>query len=85
MLAMGAMACEVSTSSATSRAQADLFSCPVPLLLDGGALVAGEPCRWNSLKVGMPAAQATPSSPHIGCRPKAWSKTCRSWAMVSLP
>src|SRR5205823_644858 len=83
MLAPGAIACAVSTSSETSSAQADLSSWPVPL--PGCGLVAGEPCRCSWLKVGMPEAQVTPSSPHIPGRLKAWLKTCRSCAMVSLP
>src|SRR5712692_3167633 len=66
MLAWGAIACDVSTSSDTSSAHALLFSCPVPLDVGGGAWVAGAPNRCSSLKVGMPAAQVTPSSPHIG-------------------
>src|SRR5438874_10918377 len=45
MLAPGAIACDVSTSRATSSAHALLSSWPVPLLVDGGATVAGEPCR----------------------------------------
>src|SRR5207248_1147174 len=43
------------------------------------------PCRCSTLNVGMPAAQVTPSSPHIDCRPNAVLNTCRSCAMVSLP
>src|SRR3954453_20580149 len=72
MLAPGAIACAISTSSATSSAQAALFSWPVPLLLDGGALVAGEPCSESSLNFGMPAAHVTPSSPHIEGSPNVW-------------
>jgi len=85
MLAPGAIACEVSTSSATSSAHALLSSWPVLLLLDGGAFVAGEPCSVSSLNFGMPGAQVTPSSPHIDASPNAWLNTCRSWAIVSLP
>ena len=43
------------------------------------------PAGDSSLNVGMPGVQVTPSSPHIGGSPNAWSKTCRSWAIVSLP
>src|SRR4051794_5073423 len=85
MFAPGATACAVSTSRATSSAHALLSSWPGLLLLDGGALVAGEPWRWNCENVGMPGAHVTPSSPHIAGRPNAWSYTCRSCAMVSLP
>jgi len=43
--------------------------------LPGCDFVAGEPLIASSLNFGIPALQVTPSSPHIGCRPKAWSKT----------
>ena len=43
MFAPGAIAWAVSTSSATSSAQADLSSWPGPCFCDGGALVAGDP------------------------------------------
>src|SRR3954452_22424174 len=85
MFAIGAIACAVSTSSATSSAHALLSSCPVPLLVDGGAFVAGEPCSDSWLNFGMPGEHVTPSSPHIGVSPNAWLNTCRSWAIVSLP
>src|SRR4051812_16026715 len=85
MFAPGAIACAISTSSATSSAQALLSSWPVPLLFDGGAFVAGEPCSESSLYFGMPGWHVTPSSPHRCARPKALLNTCRSWAMVSLP
>src|SRR5947208_2547573 len=85
MFAPGAIACDVSTSSATSSAQALLSSWPVPWLVDGGAFVAGEPCSVSSLNFGMPGAHVTPSSPHICASPNAWLNTCRSWAIVSLP
>ena len=71
MLAIGAMACAVSTSSETSSAHALRSSWPVPFDVGGGASVDGEPCTCRTLKLGMPAAQVTPSSPHIGCRPNA--------------
>jgi hypothetical protein len=73
MFAPGAIACAVSTSSATSSAHALLSSWPVPLLLDGGAFVAGEPCNDSWLNFGMPGAHATPASPHIGGSPNVWS------------
>ena len=85
MLAPGAIACAVSTSRDTSSAQALRSSWPGPLLVGGGATVAGAPCRCSTLKVGMPVAQVTPSSPHIDGRPNAVLNTCRSCAMVSLP
>ena len=83
MLAIGAIACDVSTSSATSSAQALLSSRCVPF--PGCAFVSGEPLIASSLNFGMPDVHVTPSSPHIGCSPNAWLKTCRSWAIVSLP
>src|SRR3954453_16259369 len=83
MFAPGAMECAVSTSRATSRAPADLSSRPGPF--PGLGLVAGDPWKENWLKVGIPGAQLTPSSPHIPGSPKAWLYTCRSWAIVSLP
>src|SRR3954451_11009987 len=72
MFAPGAIACVVSTSSATSSAHALLSSWPGLLLFDGGALVAGDPCTDNWLNFGMPAVQVTPSSPHIGGSPNVW-------------
>src|SRR5580765_750395 len=83
MFAIGAIACDVSTSSATSSAQALLSSWCVPF--PGCGFVAGEPLIASSLNFGIPAAHVTPSSPHIGWRLNAWLNTCRSCAIVSLP
>src|SRR5947207_12956159 len=85
MLAPGAIECAHSTSSETSSAQALWFSMPVPLLLGGGAFVGGLPWSASVSKVGMPAVQVTPASPHLCCSPNAVSNTFRSLRMVSLP
>src|SRR5690349_18556846 len=85
MFAPGAIACETSTSSATSSAHADLSSCPGFFAEEGGAFVAGEPWIASCLNHGIPGVQVTPSSPHNGAIPNAVSNTCKSCAIVSDP
>src|SRR5947207_3501159 len=58
MFAPGAIACDVSTSSATSSAHALLSSWPVPWLLSGGAFVAGE--LWSSSSLNFSSPGYTP-------------------------
>src|SRR3954447_4558316 len=75
MLAPGATACAHSTSRATSVAQALRSSWPGLWFLEGGALVAGEPCSDSVENFAMPGVQATPGSPQRCGRPNASLKT----------
>src|SRR5215468_6736795 len=76
MFAPGAIACATSTSSETSSAHPVLSSWPGPLLVGGGAFVAGDPCNESWLNLGMLEAQVTPSSPHIDGRLNAVRSAC---------
>ncbi len=58
---------------------------PVPWLFGGGALTWVVPFQKTCWNVGMPAAQVTPGSPHMCCRPIWVSKLPRSDAMFGLP
>src|SRR5690348_5332802 len=85
MLAIGAIVCAHSTSSAVSRAQRLRFCRPVPLLPEGGALTIVFPLKYTCWNVGVPAEQPTFGSPHMCGRPIWVLNTFRSDAMFGLP
>ena len=62
----GAIACAVSTSRATSSAQALLSSLAGALAPAAAPWSPASPSEWQSVNVGMPGVQVTPSSPHMG-------------------
>src|SRR5215469_423041 len=69
MFAPGAIACAHSTSRAVSTDHASRACEPVPLLFGGCAFTSVLPFQNTCWKVGIPAVQVWPGSPHMCGRP----------------